>query len=662
MITTPHRLTLTALAALSLLATPLALAQQPAATPLLSITPAKDATAFARQGNLAVYQQLPFADKTGFDDAQRGFMGTIASGTFKADDGCTSWDLNKYSFLKGEAPDTVNPSLWRIAQLNMINGRFKVTDRVYQVRGLDLANMTIVEGDTGIILIDVLVTREAARQALDLYFQHRPKKPVVAVIYTHSHADHYGGVRGVIDEADVKSGKLKVLAPAGFLQEAVAENIFAGNAMGRRSLYQYGALLPPSARGQVDAGLGKTTSAGNLGLIPPSDTVEKTGDTRTIDGVQFEFQMAPGTEAPSEMLIYMPQFKVLDTAEDTTHTLHNLYTLRGAQVRDAANWWKTLNEAILRYGDRTDVVIAQHHWPTWGQQKTVGYMADQRDMFKYLHDQSLRLANSGYTMTEIAEQIQLPDGIGKKWYDRGYYGSVNHDAKAVYQRYLGWYESNPANLHPYPPEEESRRFVEFMGGADAVMTKAKQSFDKGDYRWVATVMNKVVFADPSNKAARDLEADALEQLGYQTENPTWRNEYLMGAFELRNGVPKVKGVNTATPDAIAAMSPDLLLDFMGIRLNGPKADGKHTVINWDLGDGTKYGIELRDSVPIYTEGVTLANPDATLSMSKGDFARLLMGGQQQQSDAGKVSGNSQTVVELFSMLDRFDPMFNIVTP
>jgi alkyl sulfatase BDS1-like metallo-beta-lactamase superfamily hydrolase len=431
MFATPHRLRLTALAVFSLLAAPLALAQQTA------FAPAKDATAITRQDNLAVYKQFPFADKTDFDDAQRGFMGTIANGTFKADDGRTSWDLNKYSFLKGEAPDTVNPSLWRIAQLNMINGLFKVTDRVYQVRGLDLANMTIVEGDTGIILIDVLVTREAARTALDLYFQHRPKKPVVAVIYTHSHADHYGGVRGVIDEADVKSGKVKVLAPAGFLQEAVAENIFAGNAMGRRSLYQYGALLPPSARGQVDAGLGKTTSAGNLGLIPPSDTVEKTGDTRTIDGVQFEFQMAPGTEAPSEMLIYMPQFKVLDTAEDTTHTLHNLYTLRGAQVRDAANWWKTLNEAILRYGDRTDVVISQYHWPTWGQQKIVGYMADQRDMFKYLHDQSLRLANSGYTMTEIAEQMQLPDSIGKKWYNRGYYGSVNHNTKAVYQRYLG---------------------------------------------------------------------------------------------------------------------------------------------------------------------------------------------------------------------------------
>jgi alkyl sulfatase BDS1-like metallo-beta-lactamase superfamily hydrolase len=656
---TTHRLKLTALASLALLAAPFALAQQQAA-------PAKDATAITRQDNLAVYKQLPFADKTDFEDAQRGFMGTIATGTFKADDGRTSWNLNKYDFLKGEAPDTVNPSLWRIAQLNMFNGLFKVTDRVYQVRGLDLANMTIVEGDTGIILIDVMVTREAARAALELYFQHRPKKPVVAVIYAHSHADHYGGVRGVIDEADVKSGKVKVLAPAGFLQEAVAENIFAGNAMGRRSLYQYGALLPPSARGQVDAGLGKTTSAGNLGLIPPSDTVEKTGDTRTIDGVQFEFQMAPGTEAPSEMLIYMPQFKVLDTAEDTTHTLHNLYTLRGAQVRDAANWWKTLNEAILRYGDRTDVVIAQHHWPTWGQQKIVSYMADQRDMFKYLHDQSLRLANSGYTMTEIAEQIQLPDSIGKKWYNRGYYGSVNHDAKAVYQRYLGWYDSNPANLHPLPPEEESKRFVEFMGGADAVMAKAKQSFDKGDYRWVATVMNKVVFADPSNKAARDFEADALEQLGYQTENPTWRNEYLMGAYELRNGVPKVKGVNTATPDAIAAMSPDLLLDFMGIRLNGPKAEGKRTVINWDLGNGKKYGIELRNSVLIYTEGVTLANPDATLSMSKDDFAGLLMRGQtvdqDLQSGKGQISGNSAKVSELFSLLDKFDPMFNIVTP
>jgi alkyl sulfatase BDS1-like metallo-beta-lactamase superfamily hydrolase len=412
----------------------------------------------------------------------------------------------------------------------------------------------------------------------------------------------------------------------------------------------------------VDAGLGKTTSAGNLGLIPPSDTVEKTGDTRTIDGVQFEFQMAPGTEAPSEMLIYMPQFKVLDTAEDTTHTLHNLYTLRGAQVRDAANWWKTLNEAILRYGDRTDVVIAQHHWPTWGRQKVVNYMADQRDMLKYLHDQSLRLANAGYTMTEIGEQVQLPDSIGKKWFNRGYYGSVNHNVKGIYQRYLGWYDSNPANLHPLPPEEESARFVEFMGGADAVTAKARESFDKGDYRWVATVMNKVVFADPSNKAARELEADALEQLGYQTENPTWRNEYLMGAFELRNGVPKGKGINTATPDAVAAMSPDMLLDYLGIRLNGPKADGKHTVINWNLGDGSKYGIELRNSVLIYTEGVTLANPDATLTMGKNDFTRLLMGGAQAPLDADKISGNNQKVSELLALLDTFDPMFNIVTP
>jgi alkyl sulfatase BDS1-like metallo-beta-lactamase superfamily hydrolase len=653
-----HRLRHAVLASLVLLAAPCALAAQP--------VPPKDATAITRQDNEAVYQQLPFADKTDFDDAQRGFMGTIAGGTYKTDSGGTAWDLNRYKFLEGKAPDTVNPSLWRIAQLNMFNGLFKVTDRVYQVRGLDLANMTIVEGDTGLIIIDVLVTREAARAALNLYYQHRPKKPVVAVIYTHSHADHYGGVKGVIDEADVKSGKVKVLAPAGFLDEAVSENIFVGNAMARRTLYQYGALLPASPRGEVDAGLGKTTSFGTLGLIPPNDTVEKTGDKRTIDGVQFEFQMAPGTEAPSEMLIYMPQFKVLDTAEDTTHTLHNLYTLRGAQVRDSAHWWKTLNEAIQRYGDKTDVVIAQHHWPTWGREKVLDYIANQRDMFKYIHDQSLRLINSGYTMTEVAEQLKLPDGIGNQWYDRGYYGSVNHDAKAVYQRYLGWYDSNPANLHPLPPQEESKRFVEYMGGAEAVMSKARASFAKGDYRWVATVMNKVVFADPDNQAARNLEADTLEQLGYQTENPTWRNEYLMGAYELRNGVPNVPGVTTTTPDAIAAMSPELLLDFMGIRLNGPKADGKHTVINWNLGNGQSYGIELRNSVLIYSEGVTLPNPDATITMDKSAFAALLMGretlGKQAADGTAKVSGNAAKVTELFGLLDSFNPMFNIVTP
>lgn len=628
--------------------------------------PNKDATEITKQGNAAVYQQLPFADKQDFDDAQRGFIATIPGGVIKTDSGGVSWDLNKYAFLKGDAPDTVNPSLWRNAQLNLFNGLFKVTDRVYQVRGLDLANMTIVEGDTGIIVIDVLVTREAARAALDLYFKHRPKKPVVAVIYTHSHADHYGGVKGVVDEADVKSGKVKIVAPEGFLAEAVSENVFAGNAMGRRSLYQYGAFLAPSPRGQVDAGLGKTTSLGTLGLIAPNDTIAKTGETRTIDGVQFEFEMAPGTEAPSEMLIYMPQFKVLDTAEDTSHTLHNLYTLRGAQVRDASNWWKVLNEAIVRYGARTDVVIAQHQWPTWGQERAVGYIADQRDMFKYIHDQSLRLADEGYTMTEISEQIQLPDTIGKKWYNRGYYGSVNHDSKAVYQRYLGWYDSNPANLHPLPPDQESKQFVDYMGGADAIIAKARQDYAKGNYRWVASVMNKVVFADPENRAARDLEADALEQLGYQTENPTWRNEYLMGAFELRNGVPKVEGVNTVTPDAVAAMSPELLLDFMGIRLNGPKANGKHTAVNWNLGDGKSYAIELRNSVLIYTPNLTLPNADATITMSKDGFASLLMGGQTLdkalQSGGAKVAGNAQKVSELFSLLDSFNPMFNVVTP
>lgn len=666
-ITGPHS-RLKTLAVACLLASRLASAQEsPAQTapPAQPVAP-KDATEITRASNLAVYKQLPFADKTDFDDAQRGFIGGLSTGTFKTDDGRTSWDLNKYAFLKGEAPATVNPSLWRIAQLNLFSGLFKVTDRVYQVRGVDMANMTIVEGDTGIIVIDTLTTREAARAALEVYFAHRPKKPVVGVIVTHSHADHYGGARGVVDEADVRSGKVRLVAPAGFLEEAVSENIYAGNAMGRRSLYQYGPFLPKSPRGQVDAGLGKTVSFGNLGLIKPNDTIEETGETRTIDGVKFEFQMAPGTEAPSEMMVYLPQFKVLDTAEDTTHTMHNLYTLRGAQVRDAANWWKTLNAAMLRFGDRTDILISQHHWPTWGREKALSLMAEQRDMFKYLHDQSLRLANEGYTMTEIAEQLALPDGIGKKWFDRGYYGSANHNAKAIYQRYLGWYDSNPANLHPLPPTEESTRFVEFMGGADAVIARATQSFEKGDYRWVATVMNKVVFADPSNKAARELEADALEQLGYQTENATWRNEYLMGAFELRNGVPKVKGVNTVTADAIAAMTPDQVLDFVGIRLNGPRAEGKETSINWDLGNGEKYAIELRDSTLIYTPGVAFEKPDVSLAMSQSEFTAMLRGAQtfniDEQSAKGAIKGNTQKISELLGLLDTFDPMFNIVTP
>ena len=643
----------------------LAVAFAIASAPALAAEAPKDATPQTRQANAAVLKELPFADTQDFEDAKRGFIATIPNAAVKLPNGQMAWDLSTYDFIKGNAPDTVNPSLWRISQLNLNNGLFKVVDRVYQVRGFDLSNLTIVEGDNGLILIDPLVSAEMAKTALDLSWAHRPKKPVVAVIYTHSHADHYGGIKGVTSEEDVKSGKVKIIAPDGFLQEAVAENVYAGNAMTRRTLYQYGAMLPRSARGQMDAGLGKTTSFGTLGLIAPTDLVKKTGETRTIDGVQMEFQMAPHTEAPAEMLIWFPQFKMLNAAEDATHTLHNLYTLRGAQVRDADEWWKTLHTAIATYGDKVETIIAQHHWPMWGRERIVQFMSDQRDQFKYIHDQSLNLANKGYTPIGIAEEIKAPVSIGKKWYNRGYYGSVNHNAKAVYQRYLGWYDSNPANLHPLPPSEVGKKYVEAMGGADNVLKQAKAGFAKGEYRWVAEQLKHVVFADPKNQAARNLQADAFEQLGYQTENPTWRNEYLMGAYELRNGVPNLPPISTVTPDVLNAMSEDLILGYAGIRLNGPKATGKQMRLNWVQPSGKKYAVELRNSVLLYTPDVQFPNADATLTVDKFSFASMMLGGEplaKATSNGAKVEGSSAKLNELLGLLDTFPGMFDIVTP
>ena len=488
----------------------------------------EDATAMTRQSNASVARQLPFQDSEDFEDARRGFVATLPDATIRSADGRVVWSLKGYEFLTDEPPPTVNPSLWRVARLNLNHGLFKVAERIYQIRGFDISNMDIIEGGAGLIVIDPLVSAEVARAGLELYYQHRPRKPVVAVIYTHSHVDHYGGVKGVVSEDEVRSGKVTVLAPEGFLEEAVSENVFAGNAMGRRAIYMFGILLPKGERGQLDSGLGKTTSVGTVTLIPPTDLVKKTGETRTIDGVEMTFQMAPRTEAPAEFLIHFPQLRALCAAEDATHTLHNLYTLRGAQVRDAKSWWKTLNESVVLFGGKTDVVFAQHQWPTWGQKKVLDYLRKQRDLYKYIHDQSLRLMNHGYTMLEIAEMVKLPRSLDREWYNRGYYGSVNHDAKAVYQRYLGWYDSNPANLHSLPPEEAAKKYVEFMGGPAAVIARARESFNKGEYRWVAQVMNHVVFADPENRQARELQAAALEQLGYQAENPTWRNEYLIG--------------------------------------------------------------------------------------------------------------------------------------
>ena len=630
----------------------------------------KEATSHTKEKNEQVLKELPFSNTQDFEDAKKGFVATLPKLVIPSSDGHNVWDITSYEFLNGKsAPFTVNPSLWRIAQINNMNGLFKVTERVYQVRGFDISNMTIVEGNTGIIITDPIMSAETAKAALELYYQNRPKKPIVAVIYSHSHGDHYGGVRGIITDEDVKSGKVKVVAPEGFLEEAVSENVYAGNAMGRRALYMYGALLPRGEKGQVDGGLGKTTSVGSVGLIAPTDIISKDVETRTIDGVQIEFRLVPGTEAPSEMLMYYPQFKLLNTAEDATHTLHNLYTLRGAQVRDAAKWWKAIDTMQSAYGDKVEVVIAQHHWPKWGNKEINTYLEKQRDAYKYIHDQTLNLANKGYTMNEIAEMIKLPDVLEQEWSLRGYYGSVNHDAKAVYQRYLGWYDSNPANLNPLPPEEASKKYVEVMGGSKSIIKKAKEYYKKGEYRWVAELMNRVVFAEPDNQEAKNLAADALEQLGYQTENATWRNEYLMGAYELRNGKVKLPaGIGADTPDTIRAMTVDMFLDYMGIRLNSEKSKNKSLVVNWNIPDTkSKYVITIENSVLVYRKVDSFKNsPDVTLTLSKEALNNVLTKqstlDKEIQSGNAKVEGDTEKFKESLTFFDTFTPDFNIVTP
>ncbi len=630
--------------------------------------PPNDATTVTAQANAAVLNQLPFVNREDFEDAQRGFIAPLPDGIIKNDAGRPVWDLTAYGFLdKPAAAATVNPALYRQAQLNNINGLFKVTERIYQIRGFDISNMTIVEGDTGVIVIDPLISVETAKAGLDLYRKHRGPRPVKAVIYTHSHIDHWGGVKGVVNADEVKAGTVAILAPEGFLEAAISENVFVGNAMARRAIYMYGSLLPKGEKGEVDAGLGKTVSLGLKTLIAPTDVITNTGEKRVIDGVEIVFQMAPNTEAPAEMLFYFPQFKALCAAEDMTHTLHNLYTIRGAEVRNARAWWKTVQLSLDLYGDKTDVVFASHHWPKWNQEKVRAFFENQRDLYKYILDQSLRLMNHGYTRDEVAEMLVLPDSLSQEWYNRSFYGTVNTDAKAVYQKYLGWYDGNPAHLNPLPPEDAAKKYVEYMTGADAVIAKARDDYARGEYRWVAEVMSHVVFADPDNAEARKLEADALEQLGYQAESGPWRNAYLVGAFELRNGVPQPAAAVVVNGGIITAAPLDFYFDYLGIRMNGPKAAGKKAVINWDFTDtGEKYVLNLSNSALTYAAGRQAPNADVTITLTRAvldevtlgrtTFKKAVMGGKVRfDGDIAKLS-------ELMGLLDDFDPMFNIVTP
>ncbi|MRS14919.1 MBL fold metallo-hydrolase [Enterobacteriaceae bacterium RIT691] len=628
----------------------------------------KDATDATINANNALYQKLPFADKTDFENAHKGFIAALPQDVLKGEKGNLIWDPAKYAFIKeGEkAPATVNPSLWRQSQLINIGGLFEVTDGVYQIRNQDLSNMTIIEGKKGITVIDPLLSAEPAKVALDLYYKNRGKKPVVAVIYTHSHVDHYGGVRGVVDEADVKSGKVKIYAPAGVMKAAVDENIMAGTAMSRRAAYMYGNLLKPDVKGQVGAGLGSTTSAGTVTLLAPTNYVSHTGQVEVIDGLTYEFMMAPGSEAPSEMLWYVKEKKLIEAAEDVTHTLHNTYSLRGAKIRDPLAWSKYINAAIDMWGKDAQVIIAQHHWPTWGNDNIVKLMKGQRDMYRFINDQTLRMANEGLTRDEIAANFKLPETLEKTWASRGYYGSVSHDVKATYVFYLGWFNGNPATLDELPPVDAAKKYVDYMGGADQIMTKAKEDFAQGNYRWVAQVVSKVVFADPSNQDAKNLEADALEQLGYQAEAGPWRNFYLSGAQELRNGVVKAATPNTASPDTVRAMTPEMFFDYLGVHLNGLKAANAHAVLNFDFGAEGKYKVELENGVLNHSANTQAADADATISMSRDTLNRIILKQETVQNAKAngdmKITGNAAKLDEMMSYMDKFEFWFNIVTP
>src|SRR5215813_2781672 len=628
----------------------------------------KDASPSVVAQQQAVRNALPFSDTADFDDAARGFLGTIESAKIMSSSGRVVWSLEPYGFLsEAEAPATVNPSLWRQSRLNMHHGLFEVVPGVYQVRGLDIANMTLIEGDTGVVVVDTLTSIEGARAAMELYFKHRGQKPVAAVIFTHTHTDHWGGARGVLEEDALATGRVPIIAPNLFMEHAVSENIIAGPAMLRRAQYQFGPFLAKGVRGQVDCGLGKTMAAGAVALLRPTDLIIETGDKRVIDGLEFEFQMAPNSEAPAEMHFYVPRYKLLNLAENCTHNFHNLLPFRGADVRDALAWSKYLGEALKMWGGKAEAMCGQHHWPVWGSDRIDTMIRQQRDLYKFAHDQTIRLMNHGLTATEIAETIKLPASLESAWHGRGYYGHIRHNVKAIYQKYLGWYDANPVNLDPLPPVESGKKYVEYMGGADALLARARKDFAKGEFRFVAQAVSHLVFADPDNQAARALLADTFEQLGYAAESSTWRNAYLFGAQELRHGMPKTPPRPPMPRETLAALRTEQLWDVLGVRLNGPKAEGMHIVLNWSFSDtGESFALNLENSALTYTEGVQSEKADASFTLARSLLDEVIA---KQTSfpeavAAGKVkfTGNAMKLAELMGLMDEFPRMFEIVEP
>ena len=623
------------------------------------------ASSFTRAHNHAVGDALQL-DPDDFTRASRGLLRegprTITNGW-----GLPVWDLDQYAFCAGEAPDTVNPSLWRQSQLNLNSGLFEVCDGIYQVRGIDLANITFVRGNTGWIVIDPLSAAETAAAALELIHSHFEARPIVAVIYTHSHVDHFAGVRGVITDDDVQSGRVQVIAPAGFMTAAVSENVFAGPAMVRRAMYMYGPLLDKGVTGQVDAGLGKAIPLlPSTGLIAPTIDIETTGEEMTIDGVRIVFQVTPDTEAPAEMNFYFPDFRALCMAENCCGTMHNLYTPRGAQIRDALAWSKYIDEAITLHADESDVVFASHHWPRFGREDGLRFLEIQRDLYRFLHDQTLRLANHGLIGSEIAEVLELPKPFVDEASTRGYYGTVSHNAKAVYQKYLGWFDGNPAHLNPLPPVEAGQKYVQLMGGADEVVRRCRPLFENGEYRFVAEVLNHVIFAEPEHAEARALQADTLEQMGYQAESAVWRNFYLQGARELRHGVLPMGSLKLSNPDVAKSMTLDMLLDLVGVRLDAGRLGDARAVIAIEIPERDEARTLWFENRAIHHRPGMSSDATITVTGSHEAISGLCTGDIQvanlSDRDDLTIIGDRDQVIELWSCLDAFELGWGVVTP
>ena len=627
--------------------------------------PKGEALPATASAHAAVAASLDLAQAQGFEDARRGFIAR-PTGKVLAADGSTVWDFDRFAFIAGDAPATVNPSLWRQAKLNSEAGLFKVADGIHQLRGFDLANITLIEGSTGWIVVDTLTTRETAAAAMAFAREHLGDKPVSAIIFTHSHADHFGGALGVVSAEDAARRKLPIVAPEGFLEEATSENILVGPAMGRRATFQFGNELAASSRGLVDAGLGKSVALGHVDILPPTLIVDRTPQEMTLDGVRFVFQNVPGSEAPAEMAFYLPERKAYCGADILAQSMHNLYTLRGAKVRDAMRWSGYIDDALQRFGD-AEIFFASHTWPVWGNARVVDFMKKQRDVYRYLHDQSVRLLNTGMKPQEIAETLRLPRSLESAFAVRGYYGTTKHNAKAVYQYYLGWFDGNPANLDPLPRTQAAGRYVELMGGADRTVAAAQAAFDRGEFRWAAELVNQVVFAQPGHGGARELLARSYEQMGYGAESAIWRNFYLSGAQELRTGRTG-NGPDPALAAGMLGLAPvERFLDAMAAGLDGPKADGSDLKLNLVFSDtGESFVLWIENAVLHHRKAPPDKEASATLTLTRPVFVKMMTGTAGVKDtllgDDLRVAGSRIDLIRFFGLIDKAPRTFPIVTP